>query len=68
MVGASPTNNGLGTTQNDSYLKNLLRMAFGAAHLFDFGYRSVGISSTGLTQRPFWGTKRKRWDKHQASI
>ena len=55
MVGASPTNNGLGTTQNDSYLKNLLRMTFGAAHLFDFGYRGVGISSTGPTPKAFLG-------------
>ena len=55
MVGASPTNNGLGTTQNDSYLKNLLRMTFGATHLFDFGYRGVGISSTGSTPKAFMG-------------
>ena len=55
MVGAELKNNGLGTTQNNSYLKNLLRMTFGAVYLFAFGYRGVGISGTGPTPKAFMG-------------
>ena len=57
MIGHSPNNNGLGPTQNDAYLQNLLRMAFGAKHPFDFAYRGIGINSTGATPEAFSGPK-----------
>ena len=57
MIGRSPNNDGLGPTQNDAYLQNLLRMAFGGKHPFDFAYRGVGINSTGATPEAFSGPK-----------
>ncbi len=40
----------------------MLRMTFGGKHPFDFGYRGVGISSSGNTPAVFSGAKAQaRW-------
>ena len=69
MIGRSPNNNGLGPTQNDAYLQNLLRMAFGGKHPFDFAYRGVGINiALTLPQKSLVAPKHRRWGTQQASI
>ena len=67
MIGRSPNNIGLGTTQNDAYLQNLLCMAFGGMHPFDFAYRGFGINSTGATPEAFIGPKTQALE-HPAGI
>ena len=68
MIGRSPNNNGLGPTQNDAYLQNLLRMAFGECIRLTL---LIGVSASialALPQRPLVAPKHRRWGTRQASI